>query len=118
MTLAARITIVTPVETWVWYDGPMFFSAQVMGRIRIFCSAGGGCGTEDIFLVSSPSEADIAAMEENRMTIRDAQLKGPHFLARGQVFAEMSFEELAPDTDLEPMLVKPDEFLEPEAESV
>lgn len=66
------------VETYFWYDGPVLFSARVLGQLRLI-TLQDMTDTDFVYIVSSPLDEQLTAMKENRLPLRDAMSASPYF---------------------------------------
>ncbi|MBW3243405.1 hypothetical protein KUV57_12095 [Epibacterium sp. DP7N7-1] len=66
------------VDTFFWYDGPVLYSAYILGQLRLVTLIDFGDGA-NTYMVSSPSEAQMKGMAENRVPLRDVSDTGPFY---------------------------------------
>lgn len=59
-----------PVDTYLYYDGPMSYSAQHEGRL-FYCHQCDVCLAYDTFFVREASLEELSALEGNKITMRD-----------------------------------------------
>lgn len=90
--MKTEIPMPEEVETFFWYDGPILYSAQILGQLRLVTLIKFG-DNESIYMVSSPSEAQMRDMAENRVPLRDVSDTGP--------FYRMTIEDFTMTTCLE-----------------
>lgn len=87
------------IETLFWYDGPILFTAEFLGKVRLVTLLDledSPEGVTAIYMVSSPDPDMMTAMRENRLPLRDASNAGPLFRLASQCFADgkTTYEEV------------------------